>query len=161
MSKKYYILQEQLNKVKSGPHAPVEIAEMYAAKLIRKSTPIRDSKGKLYNPEMVISEELNKIKHVLLTPRQRGYLRYLGYNGTLFMSQDKCSEIIEKLRYNSNNQAQSFDECVKDAEKDTPEYWYQALKKYSKKPLGCIGCLFYLLLIIVVFYILAWLGTKP
>jgi hypothetical protein len=79
------------------------------------------------------------------------------------MSQDQCSKIIEKLRYNSNNQEQSFDKYVKEEEKSTPEYWYQALKKYYKKPIGCLGrirgCLIILLLLIIIFYVLAWLGS--
>jgi hypothetical protein len=162
MSKQYFVLYERSNKVKSGPHSTSDIINMSRNRTIRKATPIRDEDGYILEAEFVIDD-------LLLSPRQRAFLRFLGYSGSFYISQDECSDIIETLKYNQKNKPKkSFEEYV-DEEKNNQQYYdifgkvVSRKQTNTKKPIGCLrrfrSCLTFILLFIILMYILFWLGV--
>jgi hypothetical protein len=123
MSKKYYVLYERSYKVKGGPYSASDLMNMARNGQIRKSTPIQDKDGIGTDAESIIFG-------FLLSTRQRAYLRFLGYSGSLYISQDECSKIIEKLRNNPKNiPKKPFEEYLAEEENNQQ---YENI--FNKKP---------------------------
>lgn len=139
MKDRWYILTERTHRRKSGPHKAIQLLDMLQNDQIRDITPIEDGDGDICDAANVPYYVLDEFEVQLLTARQRGYLKFLGYTGSLYITQDDCSIIIERLKAEgSRDDNLSFDECVAEAEAQTLAYLRGALVEllqYGRSPI--------------------------
>lgn len=91
---------------------------------------IHNQKKKLIELRCAIEDAKNVEDNTvnILSPRQRGYLKYLGYTGSYFITTEECSGIIENLKKAGTRiQGMSYDECVAEAEANAETYYRAVL----------------------------------
>lgn len=84
-----------------GPYTTAQIQKMLESGKLKKSTPMESEDGRGTTADCVFT--LNYSDNVdygyqYLTHKQRAYLRFLGYNGSFYISQDDCSYAIQRLK---------------------------------------------------------------
>lgn len=136
MGDRWYFVKD--NRKTGQPYTPGDLVDMLDRKIIRGHRMLVNENGTTYSDAIgVVVSALDEHADKLLTPRQRGYLRFLGYEGTLFISQQECSDIIEKLRLGrarrKTGEGKPFEEYVEEAEENTKDYQRDFLIHYFGK----------------------------
>ena len=114
-------------------YTPAELAEMLLQKKIRRNRNVLSDDDTGSDVGGVIAEAYCELWDKCLSVRQRAYLRFLGYRGTLYLPQDVGSELIEKIReaqeYKDRDE-KGFNKYVSAAEKEDGEYVAEVLQRH-------------------------------
>lgn len=114
-------------------YTPAELAEMLLQKKIRRNRNVLSDDDTGSDVGGVIAEAYCELWDNCLSVRQRAYLRFLGYRGTLYLPQNVGSELIEKIRETQeyeDRDEKGFNKYIVAAEKEDGEYVAEVLRRH-------------------------------
>lgn len=130
MAERWYKLNSNFEPTES-PFTATQIESLLKSGKLRKSTMMQCEDGRCTSADCVST--LNYIDRVnegyqYLSHKQRAFLRFLGYKGSLFISQDDCSYAIQRLKTINTNGVDglNYNELVSEETKQGDKFFEKA-----------------------------------
>ena len=128
MTQKWYLLNDNFERY-AGPYTEDRLRSMYNKKKVGADTNILSTDGVGMDVGSLILHGYSFLSH-----RQRAYLKFLGYAGSMYISQDDCSYAIQRLKainpYGVDNL--NFDTLVETEERRGDAFFLEA-EQYIQK----------------------------
>jgi very-short-patch-repair endonuclease len=113
------------------PYSLLELVHLLHEKQIQPNTLVRHFQN-TDTVEFLIKKRLAELDRNI-SPRQRAYLRFIGYRGEIDFSPDILSNIIDCTK-NKFSPSKTFEEYLIECEQNNYEYWLSILQKYDSAP---------------------------
>lgn len=144
MAEKFYFIKD--GNPTGQAYTPADLAEMIFQKKIRGHRTVTNASGNATgSADGVVGIAYANLQDKCISVRQRAYLRFLGYEGTLYISQKKASILIDTLKKAPENMGQhakgrNLNEYEKEAASENEEYKLEVLcRQYRGRGLSFSG----------------------
>ena len=125
---KWYLPDEDFETY-AGPYTAYELRQMVESGKIESEANVMIIDGNVtegMGVDLVIYENFR-----YLTPRQRAYLKFLGYKGSMYISQDDCDQAIQTLKAINPDGVDGLDfEELAEHEEENEEAFEEAADRY-------------------------------
>jgi hypothetical protein len=125
---KWYVPDENFDTF-AGPYTAYELRQLVESGQIKSDADIIqfDGNGTVgMGVDLVLYENFR-----YLTPRQRAYLKFLGYKGSMYISQDDCDHAIQTLKEVNPDGVDDLDfEEIVEKEEENDEAFEEAADRY-------------------------------